>query len=392
MVDYSTNDGTAHGGGFCVNDFPDDDYITTSGQLTFSPGNTSQTFTVEICDDFVENEPDKTINLRLSNARNASLGTSSATLVIVNDDIIPLVEFSSATYSVNEYNGPTTITVNLDRTSTQPITVNYTTNGGTAIGDTGCAIPPDYVESNGMLLFPPGTTSRTFTVDICDDTSNEGDETVGLELSSPSNASLGTQQTAILTIIDTNPPSAIDDTSSTAEDVFIIIDVLDNDSDPDGDPLTVTSVSTPVSGTATINPNYSVTYTPDPDFNGNDTFTYSVSDGIYTDTASVIVTIVPVNDPPVAVDDYYSTTVGSPITISLPGVLGNDIDVDDTIFTVELSSVSTPTGGSVTPSADGSFTYTPPLATGVFTFTYQATDGNLPLSNVATVFITVDPG
>jgi uncharacterized repeat protein (TIGR01451 family) len=78
MVDYATSDGTATAGS---------DYTATSGTLTFVPGQTSQTFSVAILEDVLD-ESNETINLILNNVVNAVLGTpSSATLTIVDNDV-----------------------------------------------------------------------------------------------------------------------------------------------------------------------------------------------------------------------------------------------------------------------------------------------------------------
>jgi len=75
-VDYATADGTATAGS---------DYTATSGTLTFNPGVTSRTFPVYILDDNGY-DPDETIVLVLSNATNAVIGVSPATLTIVDDE------------------------------------------------------------------------------------------------------------------------------------------------------------------------------------------------------------------------------------------------------------------------------------------------------------------
>jgi large repetitive protein len=103
----------------------------------------------------------------------------------------------------------------------------------------------------------------------------------------------------------TNPaPGAVNDTATTNEDTPVQIPVLANDVDPDGDPLTVVSASAG-NGTVTINPDGSLVYTPNPNFNGTDTILYRISDGNGGfSTASVNITVRPVNDAP--------TTVGLP--------------------------------------------------------------------------------
>jgi hypothetical protein len=89
-------------------------------------------------------------------------------------------------------------------------------------------------------------------------------------------------------------------------------------------------------------------------------------------------------------DDSYGVYLNDTLSIDLPGVLANDTDADgDSLTAVNFS---TPAHGSLTPNADGSFTYTPDTDyIGEDTFTYQADDGNTTnhLSTPATVTITV---
>ena len=135
----------------------------------------------------------------------------------------------------------------------------------------------------------------------------------------------------------TDPPLAVDDAAQTAEDTPVFIDVLGNDSDPDGDTLTVVAVSAPAHGTAVVADTGAVVYTPEPDFNGSDRFTYTVGDGSgLTAQAAVAVTVLPVNDPPQAVDDAAETAEDVPVTIA---VRGNDRDGDgDALALVEASA------------------------------------------------------
>lgn len=84
-------------------------------------------------------------------------------------------------------------------------------------------------------------------------------------------------------------PIAQNNTATTPENTSVIISVLNNDSDVDGDSLTVSSVTQGANGTVTTNGTI-VTYTPKPNFHGVDSFAYTVSDGLLTDTATVTVT------------------------------------------------------------------------------------------------------
>ncbi|MCE4224898.1 tandem-95 repeat protein [Methylobacterium sp. C25] len=100
----------------------------------------------------------------------------------------------------------------------------------------------------------------------------------------------------------TNPvPVAADDAIATAEDTPVDIDVTSNDHDPDGDPLSVVAGSAVAAhGTVTINTDGTLHYVPGHDFNGSDRIVYTITDGNGGfATASVTVTVTPVNDAPV---------------------------------------------------------------------------------------------
>ena len=75
-----------------------------------------------------------------------------------------------------------------------------------------------------------------------------------------------------------------------------------------------------------------------------------------------------------AVDDTYTPTEDTPLTVAAAGVLANDTDADGDTLTAVL--VTGPTHGTLTLNADGSFTYTPAANyNGTDSFTYQANDG-----------------
>ena len=88
-----------------------------------------------------------------------------------------------------------------------------------------------------------------------------------------------------------DPPVANDDAAVTFQGVSVVIPVLDNDSDLDGDALAIASATPATSGTLFLNANQTVTYRPNVGFSGQDSFTYTVTDGQATDTASVVVTV-----------------------------------------------------------------------------------------------------
>ena len=207
-VDYATSNGTATAGS---------DYTATSGTLTFNPGETSKSFSVPITDDGVD-ESNETVNLTLSNPDHAALGAqSTATLTIVDNEGTPTVQFSPSSISVDENvaGGQATIRVTLSHASTQQVTVDYVTSGGTATAGS------DYTAASGTLTFNPNELEKTFTVTILDDNVDEPDETVNIQLSNPTNATLGApDDQAVLTIVDDedSPTIAFDSATYTVNE------------------------------------------------------------------------------------------------------------------------------------------------------------------------------
>ncbi|MFO0902889.1 MAG: Ig-like domain-containing protein [Pirellulales bacterium] len=168
--------------------------------------------------------------------------------------------------------------------------------------------------------------------------------------------------------------------------------VLANDSDADNDPLTAALAVGPLHGDVTLNSDGSFTYTPLSGYTGDDSFYYTANDGTEDSSVTqVTLTVVDANEPPIAQSDAYTTTVNAPLTInSASGVLANDSDADSDALTATL--VASPSHGTVTLNADGSFVYTPTSDfVGVDSFNYLANDGQAD-SSVVSVQITVDPG
>jgi VCBS repeat-containing protein len=204
----------------------------------------------------------------------------------------------------------------------------------------------------------------------------------------------GSATANVLVSIDVAPapdaPVAIDDAATTGEDAILYATpgVLSNDSDVDGDALSAAVVNAPTHGTVTLNTNGSYTYVPAANFNGSDSFTYRASDGGSASApATVRITVVPVNDAPVAAADSFSISTKKILTVAAPGVLKNDSDVDGNLLTATLAGG--PSSGTLSLKANGSFTYTPKKNfVGIATFTYRVSDGTLSSVSV-TVTINV---
>ncbi len=186
-VDYTTLEGTATAGS---------DYISTSGTLTFAPGTSTQSFSIGILQDEID-EQDETIIPTFSNPTRVRLGDSSAAeVVIVDDDITPEVAFQSPDFTVREDEGAATLTVVLTQTSSLTIMVDYATNGGSAYP------VEDYTPVSGTLVFTPGVILQDFDIPIKEDDAGEGEETIQVTLSNPHNTVIGANNPAILTITE----------------------------------------------------------------------------------------------------------------------------------------------------------------------------------------------
>ena len=215
-VSYATADGTATSGS---------DYVSASGTLTFAPGVTSQPVSVGIVGDTVF-ESDETVLVNLSSASGATLAKSQGSITIVNDDSnLPTVSINDI--SVTEGNSGTqqaVLTVSLSSASANTVTVSYATADGTATSGS------DYVPASGALTFAPGVTSQPVSVGIVGDTVFESDETVLVNLSSASGATLAKSQGAITIVNDdaATPAfsiadaSVVEGNSGTRNIVFVI--------------------------------------------------------------------------------------------------------------------------------------------------------------------------
>ena len=210
---------------------------------------------------------------------------------------------------------------------------------------------------------------------------------------------------ATLTIVVTPVADVADDTATTRPSMPVTIPVLANDSF-EGTPV-VTGTTPPSNGTLTINADNTITYTPNPGFFGADSYTYMVTSGGVTETATVTVTVV--STPPLARDDVRTTPEDTPVRGNVLIGTGGDMadsDADNDPLTVTgfiVGGVSYIPGqtatiagvGSLTLNADGSYTFTPvPDWNGsVPVVSYVVSDGTGASNStaIATLTIVVTP-
>ncbi|MDF4590303.1 tandem-95 repeat protein, partial [Vibrio parahaemolyticus] len=234
-------------------------------------------------------------------------------------------------------------------------------------------------KGNGTLV-DNGDGTWTFTPQIDDDTE------VSFTFDIIDDEDLVVSGSANLDILPINDaPNAENDVITTEEDTAVTIDVLVNDSDVEGDVLSIQSASVPPEQGSVDIVDGKLVFTPAENFNGEATITYIVTDGDLTDEAKVTVTVTPVNDSPVAVDDTTSIQEDTVVTID---VLTNDTDVDGDKLSIESASV--PKEQGTVEVVDGKLVFTPAENfNGDAEITYTVTDGEL--TDEAKVTVTVNP-
>ena len=240
------------------------------------------------------------------------------------------------------------------------------------------------ITDSGVLTYTPGPDvngSSNITLTLKDD---GGIESNGADVSS--------EQTFILTV------NAVNDAPSFTKGTDITVD-------EDAAPQTVSNWATGISAGPdesdqtlifevtsydeslfsegpTLDASGTLSFTPGPNANGTTPVAVILKDNggsenDNTDTSPVqrfTITLSPVNDAPVANDDIYTVNEDGTLTITAPGVLENDSDIEgDPLTAVKISD---PSEGLLTLNSDGSFTYTPaPDFNGKDSFSYRASDG-----------------
>src|SRR5262249_30733202 len=183
-VQYATADGTANAGS---------DYTATSGTLSFAPGAVQKTITVSVTGDATI-EPDESFFVNLTTPVNATIAAGQGQGTIVNDDaalppILPTVSINNISAAEgNSGSSPFSFTVALSAASTNTVTVQYATANGTATAGS------DYQAASGTVTFAPGEIQKAVLISVLGDTSLEPDETFFVNLTAPTNATIGTGQ------------------------------------------------------------------------------------------------------------------------------------------------------------------------------------------------------
>ncbi len=316
------------------------------GTINYTPGlnyNGTDSFSYRVNDGFT-NSNIATVSLNISAMNDAPTATNDAATTTQNN---------SVTISVLSNDS------DIEGSTLTPSVVASPANGSVI------------VNANGTLTYSPAANFQgtdSFTYLVSDGSLNSNVATVSVTV---------TRSNVV--------PVASNDSATIDEDTTATLNVLSNDSDADNDPLTISIASWPAHATAVLNANGTITITPQANFSGSDSFTYRVSDGLaLSNVATVSLTISPINDVPLAVNDALNVTLNTTATLN---VLSNDSDADGNVLTPSIET--SPAHGTATVNANGTITIVPTTGyLGSDSFTYRVSDGTTT-SNVATVSLTI---
>jgi hypothetical protein len=201
-VDYTTTNGTALAGS---------DYTAKNGTITFAPGQTSQSVTISLIGDAV-NEATETFSLTLANASGATITDAQGVGTISDDDIAPSVSIGDASVTEGDTGSVNAVfAVTLSAASSQTVTVSYATANGTTNPAT---VSSDYTAANGALTFNAGETTKSLNVVVKGDYVVEANETFFVNLSNATNVTIADGQ-GIGTITNDDSDSTVPTVSFT---------------------------------------------------------------------------------------------------------------------------------------------------------------------------------
>ncbi|MDZ7791397.1 MAG: cadherin-like domain-containing protein [Xanthomonadales bacterium] len=313
-VDYATANGTAAAGA---------DYNTTSGTLTFSPGETAKNVAVTVLEDTLY-ENDETFLVNLSNAANANISDSQGQGVINNDDPAPTVSLvvSGDSLCHPDYTGvvsrvesgdPMCLEAELSAAAGLTTTVNLAYSGTATSG-------VDYTTATSITI-PPGETIDYAVLNLIDDSLDEADETIVADISSVVNGSeSGTQQQTFTILDDDETPVVTSGQSFSVNENSGAATIVGTVVATDGDAGTTLQ-------------NWTITTNANPDGDGNNAFAFDSSSGQIT-----------VNDPG-DLDHESNTSLIVQVTVSdgtntstAENVTVNITDVDDVAPTMTANT------------------------------------------------------
>jgi hypothetical protein len=301
-------------------------YSVSVSSLTIPEGQTSATFPITVINDTTD-EPNETVVVTMGTPTNATRGaTTTHTLTIEdNDEAVPAtpsVQWSATTQSSGEGVATVNLTVQLSAASTQDVTVPFTVStSGTA------ATPADFTVSASPLVIPAGQLSRSITLTVVDDALDEANETVIVNLGTPTNATQGANTVHTLTIQDNDDAAAPNVSFTTIGqsnlESVTTVTVTAQLSGMSGQ--TVTVPFTVGAGTATSPADYTISASP-----------ITIAPGQLTGTATITVVDDTTDEP----NETVIVNMGTPTNGSQGALTTHTVTIEDNDAAAALPTVS----------------------------------------------------
>jgi hypothetical protein len=318
------------------------DFSASGTQIVVPPGDTTGSITVTAVQD-TDDEPDETVIVDITNVVGGTeAGTQQQTTTITDDDEppVPDVTLSVDNASIAEAGGVAIFTATLTEATTISVTVSLQFTGTAASGD--------YTVAEDHIRVPPGATTGSLAVTAVDDTEDESDETVIVDISAVAGGNeSGTQQQTTTITDDDDPPRLTVTNLTETESGFVagfatdlntsLLNLYDTQSGGLGpaDVVLQGAAVGPVAGSLVIDPSLrQVTFIKSGDPLGPDTYTVtlrSAADG-FADAGGQLLDG---NDDGTEGDDYSSTfevaeAAANTVTIGISDIVrgpGQDVNL-----------------------------------------------------------------
>lgn len=171
---------------------PGDDVILQQTAVTIPANQPSQTLSVTICTDGLDEADNETFTLNLTNPLGAPIADAQAIGTVIDDDAMPSLRINDVFTAEGNPGAPgsATFTITLSAVSGRQVSVVYNTQAGTATAGASCGRNVDYVSPNATATFNPGVTQVPVPISYCGDGAFENNETFTVSLSAAQNATI----------------------------------------------------------------------------------------------------------------------------------------------------------------------------------------------------------
>ncbi|MGY0614486.1 Ig-like domain-containing protein [Vibrio sp. FJH11] len=263
-------------------------WTTTAANIDLAPG-ASDMVTLDVTSDEIATDGTYTLTFNAFNSVDSSYNTSMTSSYLVETPVEVCDMGTPLLTVVPNQSGELEPGSTISYTAT--VTSQDSANCDSAVFNVVLNVPNGWNGENGAVTLAPGE-SKSVTLDtIASADASDGSYNVTVSVQHTLDSNLSVSQVESVVIADqvepNSAPIASDDTVTLASKDPVVINVLANDSDPEGDIITVISVTQGAKGTVQVSDDGQLIYTPAKNFKGSDSFSYAISDGDLTASASV---------------------------------------------------------------------------------------------------------